>query len=795
MNSESSSSNTSINDVLQTYLKHWKWFVFSAIIALGLAMVYLRYTTPQFSAQSKILILDEKGGGSELSMLKELDLFSSAGSNVEDEVQTLNSRSNFIKVVKDLKLNVRMIILGNIKDTEIYQEPRPFKINFLAADSVLYKSNFSFFISSTSSTTFGFNEKDDDPVKVYAYGKNINTPAGEIIITPTNVDFSFYEGKRFQIVIAPLGEVAQSYQTEMNLNIVDKLSNIVEINLTDPIQQKAIDIIDALVNTYNQNGVIDKKAVADRTSNFIDDRIIEISVSLSSVDQNAVDFMTNKGLSDIGSQTNINLSTSAANQQELENARYQLMVAQAMKEEVSSQSDFQQLPTNIGLSDPTISSATAKFNEVAAERKRLLESSSEKNPIIVSLDQQLNSLKSTIESSLGGMSENLSLKLNSLSGQQSRLNSSLYSAPKNSQALRDITRQQQTTESLYLYLLQKREEAQISYASASAKSKVIDSAYASSPFPVSPKPNVVMLAALIFGLLVPFSVIYTKDLLDNKIKNKTTLERLAKDIPVLAELPKINRRQKKILVDDDRSVLAESLRILRTNLDYLISGSKGTNHKNNVIYITSSVPGEGKTFLSSNLAMVLANTNKKVLLIGADIRNPKIHSFFDENKSDIDKLNSANQKNNHQFGLTEFLYNKELSSNDIINALFVHKNEVDVIYSGKVPPNPAELLMSKRFETLIRDMSALYDYVIVDTAPLMVVSDTLIITKYSDHVIYVTRAGVTETNVIDFPIKLKNEGKLKNLSFVVNDVKENNLGYGGKYGYGYGATAKKWWKF
>lgn len=796
MNSDTAaSSNSNLKDVLQSYLKHWKWFLLAGFLGLCLALFYLRYATPQYSAQAKILILDEKSGGSELSALKDLDIFSSGGSNVEDEVHALTSRSNFIQVVKKLKLNIKMLSLGKIKSTELYQEPRPFKINFLAPDSVLFNSKFSFFISASSESTFTYAEKEDDPVKAFSYGKAIKTPAGEIVITPTNVNFSFYKDQRFLIIVDPVGEVAQGYQAKLNVNIIDKLSNIVEINLTDPIQQKAIDIINQLIFTYNENGVIDKKAVADRTSEFINDRIAEISSSLTSVDQNAVDFMTNKGLSDIGSQTNIALSSSANNQQELANTEYQLRIAEAMKDEVSSQNGFQELPTNIGLSDPTISSATAKYNELVAERKRLLESSSEKNPIIVSLDQQLRGLKGTVASSLGGMSENLSLKLNSLSGQQSRINSSLYSAPKNQQALRDITRKQQTTEGLYLYLLEKREEAQISYASATAKSKVIDSAYASSPFPESPKPNAVMLAAIIFGLLVPFSIIYAKDLLDNKISNKTALEKLVQGIPVLAELPKISGKQKKILVDDDRSVLAESLRILRTNLDYLINTKKSSANKNNIIYVTSSVPGEGKTFVSSNLAMVLANTDKKVLLVGADIRNPKIHSFFDDNNKQIDNLKKSGSSNNNQFGLTEFLHDPKVSSKQLINSLLVQNNTIDVIYSGKVPPNPAELLMRHRFEELLTEMSEVYDYVIVDTAPLMVVSDTLIISKHSDQVIYVTRAGVTENSVVDFPIKLQEEGKLKNLSFVVNDVRESNLGYGGKYGYGYSATKKKWWKF
>ncbi|SMC54601.1 GumC family protein [Cellulophaga tyrosinoxydans] len=783
-------NNMDIKTVLQTYLKHWIWFLLAAIISIGLALIYLRYTTPQYAAEAKIQIIEEDGAASELSVFKDLDIFSQSGNEVLDEIEMIKSRSNLIEVVKKLKLNITTTAIGNIMSSELYAQPRPFKINFLAADSTINNSKFSFFITYSSETTFGYTEDEDVPVKVLSFGKNFKTPAGDIIITPTSTNVKAYKGKKFQISINPVGEVAQYYQSKIKINQLDKLSNIVTIKLTDPIQNKAIDIINELVKNYNANGVADRKSVADKTSDFINDRITQIASNLSSVDQNAVDFMTNKGISDIGSQTNINLSAGASNQQELEDARYQLMVADAMRQEVDNQNGYQLLPSNIGLADQSITSNTATYNQLVAERKRLLESSNEKNPIIVSLDQQISGLRSTIKSSLSGMTENLSLKLNSLAGQQSRINSSLYSAPKNQQALRDITRKQQTTESLYLYLLQKREESQIAYASAAAKSKVIDAAYASSRFPVSPKRNVVLLASLIMGLIIPFSIIYAKDLLDNKVHNKIGLEKIAKNIPVLAEIPHLGKKESKLILDNDRSILAESLRILRTNLDYVIK-SKKSKGKNNIIYVTSSVSGEGKTFLASNLAMIFSNTGKKTLLIGADIRNPKLYTFFNNNSVD----QKGNAVRGNSIGLTEFLYDSATELNEITEKIVSGSNAIDIIYSGKIPPNPSELLMSDRMKTLLDEASEKYDYVIVDTAPLLVVTDTVLISEYASQIVYVVRAGVTEQKVIDYPLNLVKEGKLKELSFVVNDVKNTDLGYGGKYGYGYSAEVKKWWKF
>ncbi|WP_339709507.1 polysaccharide biosynthesis tyrosine autokinase [uncultured Kriegella sp.] len=790
LNSPSFSNNDiDLKDTIKTYTKHWKWFVLSVLFALVLAFLYIRYTTPEYAAKAKIQILEDKNSGSELSAFSDLNILGTPKNKVEDEIEILNSRSNFIEVVKDLKLNVKVIALGNVKDSELYSN-RPFNINFIANDSVINASKFEFFIELSTATTFGFSEEEDSPLKIFSYGKSIPTKIGDIIITPNHPYFDGYMNRKLKVELKPLFMVAESYQQKIIVSPADDFSNIINISLNDPIKKKAIDIIDYLIYTYNQNAIEDKQKVADKTSKFIDERINEISTDLSSVDQDAEDFKSSKGITDIASEANLAMNVGTASRQELDNARMQLSIASGMKEFVTNESGYEPLPSNVGLSDPTIAQTTAKYNELVATRERLLPSAGAQNPMIVSLDNELDGLKRTMTSSLAGMERNLGQQVNNLSGQLSRMNSIRYSAPKNQRELTDITRQQQTTESLYLYLLQKREESQIAAASSPAKSKVVDNAYQEGVTPVTPKKSLIYLASMILGLLLPFSMIYGNDLLDNKIHSKNGLEKLInKEIPVLAELPRLSKKDDQMVRKDDRSVLGESLRILRTNLDYLIKTK--SSGRNNVIYVTSSVPGEGKTFLASNLAIIFANTNKKVLLIGADIRNPKLYNFF--SSKEIDKLNKSNR--NGDTGLTEFLYDDSLAVKDIINPMLVNTNTIDVIYSGKIPPNPSELLMSERVKELVQEVSAQYDYVIVDTAPLMVVTDTLLISEYADHIIYVTRAGVTEAKVVDFPMKLREEGKLKGLSFVVNDVKDSNLGYGGKYGYGYGKTTKKWWKF
>jgi capsular exopolysaccharide synthesis family protein len=780
-------SRIDLNEVISKYTKHWKWFVISIVVLLLLAAIYIRYASPQYAAAAKIQILEDENSSAGLGAFSDLDVFGGVKNKVIDEIELIGSRSNFIDVVKQLKLNSKVQVIGNVISTELYSNS-PINLNFIAEDSTLNNANFDFYVTLSSSTTFGYSEEEDKPVKVYSFGKNIASPIGDIVITPNLISFNKYKGQKLKVSLRPLDMVALGYKEKITISNTDEKSNIIDIRLEDPIRQKAIDIVNTLIRVYNENAIEDKQIIADRTSKFINDRIVEISGNLSSVDQTAENFKTEQGVTDIPVETNINLSASVDAQQRLSAAENELNMAAQMSSIIESQKGYDVLPANIG--GAAIANTTAQYNQLVSERRRLLESSNEKNPIIVNIDQQLDNLKKSLSSSLKGTVNNLSLTVNSLSGQRARFNSKIYSSPKNERALRDITRKQQTIEDLYVYLLTKREESQISVASQSPKSKTIDGGYSVSRLPVSPKKSVVYLASLILGFLIPFSIIYGNDLLDNKVHNMHSLEKITTNTPVLGEIPKLSRKDDKLVIKEDRSVLAESLRIIRTNLDYLIRTKTPARGKNNVVFVTSSVPGEGKTFLSTNLSMILASTNKKVLLIGADIRNPKIYTFF--TGSNVDKMSKASR--NKDAGLTEYLYDDTLDSKDIINPMLVHHNTIDVIYSGRIPPNPAELLMSDRIKELFEEVSEKYDYVIVDTAPLMVVTDTLLISQYANHLVYVTRAGVTDNKAVGYPLKLQEEGKIKGLSFVVNDVKDSNLGYGGKYGYGYGKSQKKWWK-
>lgn len=786
--SQDSRNDFNFSEEIKKYTKHWKWFVLSFIVGIVVAHLFIRYSTPKYLAKGKIKIIEEKSATPGANLLQDMGVFSDAENNVEDEIEIITSRSNLIEVVKKLGLNTKVYSLGSIRNKELYKNS-PITLNIIAPDSTINTANFEFYLDLNSSTrSFGYSVEEDEAPKNYDFGKNIITPIGDIVITPNTDYIEDYYGKRLKVQVLPLSKIAMAYQKAIIVSKPNDFSNILNIDLEDPVKEKARDIINELVTIYNKNAIEDKQQIADRTSSFIDGRIADISSSLSTVDQSAEDFKTGRGVTDISSEANINLNVGVANRQDLANAETQLNIASSMRDMVDQQDGYEVLPANLGLSDPTIANTTQQYNQLVQERNRLLKSSNEKNPVIVNLDERLSSLKRTMQASLNSTVNNLELQVNTLSGQQAIINSKIYSAPKNERALRDITRRQQTTESLYLYLLQKREEAQITVASTAPKSKVIDSAYFDN-IPVAPRKKIIYMAFGIIGLLIPFTIVYARDLLDNKVHNMHNLEKIVDNTPILGELPHLSKKEQKVIGKEDRSVLAEALRIIRVNMDYLINSK--ADRLNNIVYVTSSVPGEGKTFLSVNLSMILAQANKKVLLIGGDIRNPRFESFFTD--KNIDGLSGDFKK--VKYGLTDYLHESKISYRDIVNNIEVHGNNLDIVYSGRIPPNPAELLMSNRLKELFEEVSEHYDYIIVDTAPMMLVSDTLMISEHANQLIYVARADVTETKALEFPLKLKKEGKIKGLSFVVNDVKVSDLGYGGKYGYGYGKVAKKWWKF
>ncbi|PKQ44055.1 GumC family protein [Confluentibacter flavum] len=782
------SEEVNLKKTLFSYARHWKWFALSCILCIIAALLYLRYTPEQYSAYAKIMFVDDATSSIPSNeLLKDLRRYSETeGKKTEDEIEALRSRHILESVVRKLSLNIQYSSKGRVHETPLYKKS-PIKINFTVSDSIVEHSKFNFSINILSETAFDFEVENEAKELVSiksAFGKNIPTPMGDIIILPTVDNMSQLVGQTIYVKIVPVKQLAEFYKNEILVSQIVEFSKVVDLSLNDVVLSRSKDILNTLIEEYNRISIAEKNQISLNAANFINERINLISKDLSNVDDKIENFKTGNRLTDITSEASLYLNTSSQTEEEISKARSQLNLVNYMKNYVDDESlSYEPIPSNVGLSDESINNVTSTYNDLLRERNALLKGSTkEKNPIIVNLDQQLSGLKQNLIQSLANSSQTISFQINSLQNRAASINSKIYQVPGQVRESRDIEREQGIKESLYLYLLQKREEATISLTSTSPNARIIDEAY-STGLPVSPKKNIVFLAAIIIGLCIPFGVIYTRNLLDTKIHNKEDLEREIKNISILGEIPKIkdsSKSGKGLLIEkNDRSVFSESFRIIRTNFDYIRRGRNIEKYEN-VMFVTSTINGEGKSVFSLNMALTIANTDKRVLLIEGDIRNPQIHPA----------IKNQMEKSKAKVGLTEFLVDKSILAGQTIDTYTVNDIKIDILLSGKVPPNPAELLMGDRVQEVFDYASNHYDMVIVDTAPAMLVTDTLLISHYAGHTIYVTRADYTEKQILNYAKELHADKKLNGMMLVVNDVKQSNFGYGAKYGY-YGAPVKK----
>ncbi|WP_339895691.1 polysaccharide biosynthesis tyrosine autokinase [uncultured Algibacter sp.] len=786
INSVNPTDSFDLKKEIGAYLKQWKWFVLSVIICIAFAFFYLRYSTPDYNAKATIMLMENDNGSNPAeAVLRDMGLLSSADSElIEDEIEVLKSRKLMEGVVKKLQLNKQFFAKGRLHDTQYFPiDKSPIKVNFIEQDSIIYESDFYFSILITSETTFDFiyesKQKEEIILKKMFFGKNVSTPINDIIVTPNTENLLNLVGQTINVKIIPLDKVAERYKKVIRISSVAEGSKVINLSLNDPSGNRAVAVVNNLIAEYNRVSIEEKSAKSNNTADFINKRIDLIETDLSKVDDEIELFKTGNKLTNISSEADLYLESNAQTEQQLATNRTEFSKINFMKNQINEDS-FARIPSNIGLSDDSMNLIANKYNELLDNRDRLLTSSNEKNPIIVNLDQQLNTLKNNLRESLDNSSKTLELQIRSLENQSAKISSKIYAVPGQVRKSRDIEREQGVKETLYLYLLQKREEATISLISTSPNAKVIDDAH-TDYIVVSPKKTMVYLASIMVGILIPFGFIYIKELLDTKIHNKEDLENVIKNITVLGEVPRVSRNDNGLIQRNDRSILSESFRIIRTNFDY-IRRSKNVENYNNVVFVTSTINGEGKSFIGLNMALTIANTGKKVLLLGADIRNPQIYSAI-KNKKD-------KSTDRTKLGLTDYLVDKSVEISETVNTYKINDLGIDILLSGKVPPNPAELLMSERIKDLFDSVSENYDYVIVDTAPSMLVTDTLLISQYAGHTIYVTRADRTEKKILNFAKQLHAENKLNNMMLVVNDVKQSNFGYGAKYGY-YGKPKKK----
>ena len=779
-------SGEDLKNLLYRYFQYWPWFLLGVILSVSGAYLYLRYSTEVYSTQAKIKVLDESNdGGLDLSGLSgSSSLFNLSKVNLENEIQIVKSRRLLERVTQALDLNTAYYSNAAIKSSLYYNPDMPVQVSWITKDSTSQSSSPLIEFHSLGENSFSLKEEKLGSLKG-TYGDTLQFGGYVFSIdkSPTsrlNGEPSKNDTFLFKYVSAE--SAIQSLSNSIGVEPIGDKSHVLSLSILGSNVQKNEAVLNELIKQFNQDGIEDKRLVSKRTQEFVEERLKFLVQELDTVEEGMVTYKNEKDLIDVQANATQLFGKEAEAEKKRFEVQTQLAVTKDFQQFLENQSSYELLPANIGISDASVNQLTSEYNQLILERDRLLISATAENPAILNLNQELNRLQANINASVKAYMQSLQITLNSLQRQEGYSSGKLGGFPQIEKEVRSITRQREIKERLYLFLLQKREEAALSYAVTAPTVKVVDYAYTSMT-PISPKRQIVMLASLIIGLLIPFGILYVLFLLDTKVNNKVELQKKLANLSVVGEIPQLAKQAKAVIGANDRSVLAEAFRILRTNLNYFKSPTDLENN-GQVVFVTSTTKGEGKTFVAVNLANILAATKKKTLLIGCDLRNPQVHTYIDKDK---------NYK-----GVSSFLHNPSVQMEDLILKRAFNFENLDVVLSGAIPPNPAELLLNGRFEELIAEAKSKYDYVIIDTAPTILVTDTLLISKYADATMYMVRAGYTDVKLLKHIEELQKQRKLNNMGIVLNGVKEDGA-YGYNYGYGYGYSEevkkKPLWKF
>jgi capsular exopolysaccharide synthesis family protein len=767
--------NINFREQFEKYIIHWKWFSLGIILSLILAFLYLRYTVPVYNATSTILVKDDRKGNlaSELSTFSDLGILGGGKSNVDNEIEVIKSRKLIKKTISELGLNVVYSSEGRIKDSEIYNHC-PIKVLFFNQDPNFYDELHLFRIVSTSSTSFEIFDASQ-LLGTYKYGESIKYLKGNLAVVKNkeNPKFTFNDFS-FRVEVLPIEGLADSYRTRLKVLTLGKNTSVIELNFVDPIPFKAKDFLNALVKNYNKDGIEDKNFIAENTSKFIEERLGLIYGELEGVEKDAESFKKTNRVTDITSEAGLFLENASEFEKREIETETQLKVVNTMIDYLKANKAENLIPANILTADVDASEVINQYNSLVLERNRLLKTAGEKNAVVLAVDKKIESLRYTVSASLQQLKASLKIKKNDLARQNAVVEGRISQIPTQEKEFRIIARQQQVKEALYLYLLEKREETAISLAVTEPNAKVIDDANSSNS-PVSPNRTVIYLIAFVLGGLIPFGIIYLINFFDNKVKSRLDIERNT-TIPFIGDVPKADQPNE-IIQLNSRTNTAEAIRIIRTNLEFLLKDVQEGFAK--TIFVTSTFPKEGKTFVSVNLASTIALSDKKVLLVGLDIRNPKFDNYLQV----------------PTVGFTNYLSSNKYNSIDELIVKIDNYSNFYVLPAGIIPPNPAELLMDKKVGKLFEELKTKFDYIIVDTAPVSLVTDTLIVGHLADAFVYVTRANYLDKRMLKLPQQLYNESKLPNMSILINDT-DSQKGYGYGYGYGYGVEIEEkiWWK-
>ena len=797
---ETEDEKIDIQQLLFKYIIHWPWFVGAVLVCLIGAWIYLRMATPVYNISATVLIKDDKKGGNTGSMvgLEELGLSGliSSSQNIDNELEVLRSKTLVKEVINLLNLYVSYTDEDGFPSKNMYKTS-PVLVSLTPQEA----------------------EKLTDPlvVEMALYGEGgleVNVTVGDkeyqklfeklpAVFPMDEGTLAFFQSpdslslkkdtmeassniRHITAKIKSPMKVARAYCENLKIEPTSKTTSVAVISLKNSSLQRGQDFINQLLEMYNRNTNNDKNEIAQKTAEFIDERINIISKELGSTEANLENFKRNAGITDLTSEAQIALTGNAEYEKKRVENRTQISLIEDLRKYIRG-NEYEVLPGNIGLQDPGLVATIERYNEMLVERKRLLRTSTENNPTIINLDTSIRAMKSNVQATLDGSLKGLLITKADLEREASRFSRRISDAPGQERQFVSIARQQEIKAGLYLMLLQKREENAIALAATANNAKIIDEAIADD-IPVSPKRRMIYLIALVLGIGIPVGIIYLIGLTKFKLEGRADVEKLT-TIPIVGDIPLTDEKNEKdgsiAVFENQNNLMSETFRNIRTNLQFMLQNDK------KVILVTSTVSGEGKSFISANLAISLSLLGKKVVIVGLDIRKPGLNKVF--------RLSTKEK------GITLYLANPETDLMSLVQPSDINQN-LYILPGGTVPPNPTELLARDGLDKAIEILKKSFDYVVLDTAPVGMVTDTLLIGRVADLSVYVCRADYTHKVEYTLINELAEEKKLPNLCTVINgvDLKRRKYGYyygygkygkyygyGKRYGYGYGYGQEK----
>jgi len=747
-----------LKEIAFKYLKKWRWFVVSTVISLAVAAFSILSTNTIFSVESTILVREDNNRElySEMAIVESFGL-QGVSKDVEDEIRILGSKTILSEAIRDLDIATEYYIKSMFRYTDTYPEI-PLKLDVIYKPS---KKPQEELILKIKKGAYGFqiNLKygiEKEKIEVNDLSKPIKTIAGTIKLT---LGKEFKENNSYKIIAYPLVAITNKYSKGIQINTISKKTNAVKISLVSSNPAKAQAVINKLIELYNLDAVLDKNIIASNTKDFVEKRLELLKNELLDVEISVETYKKQNSMTDLNTQAEFFMRTTGEYNKELSRIETQLNLVDYIQKHLNeSENKYSLIPANLGLQDGPLETLIKNYNDALLERLKISRTSNSKNPLITQLEEQISTMRSSIIASIISVSDGLKISKRDLKQKESQFTGKIKQIPTQEREYIDIKRQQEIKNNLYIFLLQKREENALTLASTIPSAKTLDKAYVI-PEPVAPKKMFIMLIALIIGMLIPIAIIYIIDLFDQTIKDKKELQRLTK-VPFVGSISSAKENEKVVIGEGNTTPIAEMFRLIRTNLQFMLS-----NKPSHVILITSAGSGEGKSFTAINLALSFTLTNKKVMLLGLDIRKPALGEYLNV----IEKS-----------GITHYLSNESLTIEDIILKSDLHKN-LNIILSGPVPPNPTELLMSYRLDEMIEELREKYDYIIMDSAPLGIVSDTYLLNRLSDNVLFVCRQNYTPREATELINEVYQKGSLNGMGLILNGVDKDS-----EYGYGYG---------